>query len=85
MNKPKTENKTTYDSKFNIRILCCAWHGLVLKDISPIPLRYQSPLVLLEFQQIELTSKMAIQGHSGDLMFHTEAKYHTHYPAANLH
>ena len=49
MNKPKTENKATYDSNFNIWILCRAWHGLVLRDISPIPLRYRSPLVQLEF------------------------------------
>ena len=40
MSNPKIENKATYDSNFNIRILYRAWLGLVLRDISPIPLWY---------------------------------------------
>ena len=69
MNKPKTKNKATYDSNFNIRIICRAWHGLVLRDISLIPLWYRCPLVQLEFQQIKLTSEMIIQVCVSDFSF----------------
>ena len=93
MNKPKTENKAMYDSDFSIQILCRAWHRLVLREISPIPLWYRSHLVQLEFKQIKLTTEMAIEEFvcvcatplssnrllhtQEDLMFHTEEKNYT--------